>query len=107
MHRTLNRGVIAGLFVILVAAWSEAAPAARQVLILQSSERGTLVFDLFTADFRTALDQLSAEPLTVTQFAITPSGFTEAPEQPIVEYLRTAFLTDAKPDLILTVGGPA
>src|SRR3954466_12256895 len=102
----IRRGVLAALLVALVAGSADAA-APRQVLILQSSERGTLVFDLFTADFRAALDELSPEPVTVTQFAITPAGFAEAPERSVVDYLRSAFLKPSKPDLVVTVGGPA
>jgi signal transduction histidine kinase len=92
---------------LLVAAPSGAATPVRQVLVLQSSDRGTIVFDRFTADFREALEERSAEPLTVTQFVIAPAGFAEPPEQPIIDYLMSVFVHRSKPDLVVTVGGPA
>ena len=102
------RGVLAGLLVVLVAAAGDAAPAVRQVLLLQSFDRGgSLVFDRFTADFREALDERAAGPVTVTQFVLAPAGFADAPEQPILDFLLTAFVQRSRPDLVVTVGGPA
>jgi signal transduction histidine kinase len=43
----------------------------------------------------------------VSQFVVTPAGFAETPDSSILEYLRGAFIQQSKPDLVVTVGGPA
>jgi signal transduction histidine kinase len=98
-------GVFAALFVALVAAPSEAAT--RRVLMLQSLDRGNLTLDFFTGNFRVDLDQGSSDPVTFTQLVVTPPGFEATPEKVMVDYLRALFGDRAKPDLIVTVGGPA
>jgi signal transduction histidine kinase len=107
--RRFSRGALTGLLVLLFALSSEAqdARAVRQVLVLQSLDRGSLVFDSFTANFRAALQARAGEPVTVTEFVVAPAGFTEAPEKPIIDFLRSAFAGRPRPDLIVTVGGPA
>ena len=70
-------------------------------------DRGSLVFDHITADFRAALQDRASPPVTVTEFVVAPAGFTEAPEAAILQFLRSAFADRARPDLIVTVGGPA
>lgn len=75
--------------------------------MLQSTDRGVLVFDRFTLDFRAELGRRSPEPVTVTEFVVAPPGFTEAPAQSIVAFLRSAFADQMKPDLLVTVGGAA
>ena len=79
----------------------------RQVLLLQSFDRGTLPLDRFTERFRIEVDQAAGEPVTFTQFVVSPAGFDTAPEQAIVDFLRAAFQGRADPDLVVTVGGPA
>src|SRR5262245_47157895 len=69
---------------------ADAAPAVRHVLLLQSLDRGSLVFDRITTDFRAALQEHSAEPVTVTEFVVAPAGFTEAPERSIIDFLQSA-----------------
>ena len=38
---------------------------------------------------------------------VAPAGFITPPEEPVVDFLRSAFADRAAPDLIVTVGGPA
>jgi PAS domain S-box-containing protein len=95
----------AALVVVLVASPGEAA--VRQVVLLQSVERGNLVLDRFTATLRAWLAEHSTEPLTLTEFVVNPTGFTDSPEQAMVEFLRSAFAGRPKPDLIITTGGTA
>ena len=70
------------------AASSEAAPAARQVLLLQSFERGILVVDYLTANLRVDLEQRIGGPVNIVQVVVSPTGFVGAPEQTIVDYIR-------------------
>ena len=91
--------------VVLLACSGEAA--VRNVVLLQSFDRGTLVLDRFTAVLRTQLGEPSAEPLTFTEFVVNPAGFTESPERATVEYLRSAFVGRPRPDLVITIGGIA
>ncbi len=89
------------------AAPSEAQPPVRQVLVLQSLDRGNLIVDSFTGDFRVELDQRAGTPMNVVQVTVGPTGFVGAPEQAIVDYIRSMFADGRKPDLIMTVAGPA
>ena len=104
------RGVLVVLLVLCFAAFTEgaqAAPTVRQILILQSLDRGSLVFDGFTANFRAALQERAGDPVTVVEFVVTPAGFTEPPEKPVLDFLQSVFADRPQPDLIVTVGGPA
>ena len=83
------------------------AAAVRQVLVLQSFDRGNLVADYFTGNFRVDLDQRAGTPVNVVQVVVGPTGFVGAPERQVVDYIRSTFADRPKPDLILTVGGPA
>ena len=103
--RCLNRCGCAGLLVLLFTA--PAAADVRQVVLLQSYDRGTLVLDRFTEQFRIKVDEAAGEPVTFTQFVVTPAGFDTVPEQAIVGYLHAAFEGRPRPDLVVTVGGPA
>ena len=86
---------------------SPAEADVRQVVLLQSFDRGNLVLDRFTSVLRLQVDERSEEPVTFTEFVVNPAGFTDAPEQAIVEFLRSAFVGRPKPDLVITTGGPA
>ena len=99
----------AALAVLLVlgATSSEAQPPVRQVLMLQSLNRGNLPTDNFTGNFRVELDQRAGRPVNVVQVVVGPTGFVSAPEQAIVDYVRSIFIDRSKPELIVTVGGPA
>jgi len=104
--RRLQRALVGGLLVI-VAASSQAQPAAKQVLVLQSFERGTVVVDAFTGNFRVSLDQSAGKPVNVVQVVVGPTGLVGAPEQAVVDYIRSIFADRPPPDLIVTVAGPA
>src|SRR4051812_39332539 len=87
------------------AAMSQASPV-KQVLLLQSLDRGNLTLDRFTAVFRVGLDQ-HAGPVNVVQIVVGPAGFVSARESAIVEYVQSLYADRAPPDLVMTVGGPA
>ena len=108
--RRFPRVVMTGLLafsLLLGAAPSDAQPAVRQVLVLQSFDRGNITLDYFTGNFRVDLDQISERPVNVVQVVVGPTGFIVAPEQAIVDYIRSTFANRLKPDLIVTVAGPA
>ena len=108
--RRFPRVVPTGLLAIMVlaaAAPSDAQPAVRQVLMLQSFDRGTFPVDQFTNSFRIELDRRVTEPVNVVQVVVGPRGFVAAPEQAVVDYIQATFVDRPKPDLIVTVAGPA
>ena len=77
------------------------------MLLLQSLDRGNLTLDSFTGSFRIELERRSSEPVTFTQLVVNPTGFAVSPEKPVVDFLRAAFADRPKPDLVMTLGGPA
>lgn len=93
------------LLVVILAVRADAA--VRQVVLLQSFERGNVVLDRFTSLFRAIVDERSAEPVTFTEFVVSPAGFRDIPEDAFVEFLAAAFASQPKPDLVITTGGPA
>jgi signal transduction histidine kinase len=97
---------LAGLL-MLGAASGEAQPPVRQVLLLQSFDRGNMIVDQFTGNFRVELDQRAGRPVNVVQVVVGPTGFVGASEQAIVDFIRSAYLDRPKPDLVVTVSGPA
>src|SRR4051812_2895057 len=58
--RVVPTGLLA-IMVLLSAAPSGAQPAVRQVLMLQSFDRGALPVDHFTSEFRVEMDKRAAE----------------------------------------------
>jgi signal transduction histidine kinase len=99
------RLALAGL--LLGSAANAAAQPVRQVLVLQSVGRGNRVIDEFTGGFRVELDQRVEKPVNVIQFVVGPTGFVHASEPAVVEYIRSTFLDRPRPDLMVTIGGPA
>jgi len=89
------------------AARGEAAPVVRHVLLLQSFDRGNLALDSLTGGFRVELDRLAGSPVNVVQVVVGPTGFVGAPEQAVVDYIQATFADRPKPDLIVTLAGPA
>jgi len=85
----------------------EAAPVVRNVLLLQSFDRGNLTLDFLTGSFRVELDRLAGSPVNVVQVVVGPTGFIGAPEQAVVDYIQATFADRPKPDLIVTLAGPA
>jgi ABC-type uncharacterized transport system substrate-binding protein len=75
--------------------------------MLQSLDRGNLTLDHFTGNFRVELDQRAERPVNLVQVVVGPTGFVGAPEQAVVDFIRSTFADRSKPDLIVTTGGPA
>jgi signal transduction histidine kinase len=92
---------------LLIIAAPAAHAALKQVLVLQSLDRGNLVLDQFTADFRVELDARVGEPVNVVQIVVGPTGFVGAREQAVVDFVRSTYADRPPPDLVVTVGGPA
>jgi signal transduction histidine kinase len=108
--RRFPQAVPTGLLAVMVlfsAAPGDAQPAVRQVLMLQSFDRGTLPVDHFTSDFRVELDKRATEHVNVVQVVVGPRGSVAASDQAIVDYIRSLFVDHPKPDLIVTAAGPA
>jgi signal transduction histidine kinase len=86
---------------------SEAQLPVRNVLMLQSLDRGNMTLDQFTGNFRVELDQRTERLVNLVQVVVGPTGFVGAPEQAIVDFIRSTFADRPKPDLLVTTGGPA
>jgi signal transduction histidine kinase len=84
-----------------------AEPPVRHVLVLQSFDRGNLILDHFTTNLRVELDHYAGGPTNFIQINVGPTGFVGASEQSIVDFVRSTFDNRPKPDLILTIAGPA
>ena len=106
LGRRCPRVALTGLLVLGAAANGSAQPV-RQVLLLQSVDRGNRVIDQFTGNFRVELDQRAEKPVNVVQVVVGPAGFVGASEQAVVDYIRSIFIDRPKPQLLMTVGGPA
>jgi len=74
-------GALLGGLLAIAAMSSDAQPRVKQVLVLQSLDRGNLVLDQFTGNFRVALDQLAGKPVNVVQVVVGPIGFVGAPDK--------------------------
>jgi signal transduction histidine kinase len=85
----------------------EAQPPLRQVLLLQSYDRGNMILDQFTGNLRVDLDRSAGRPVNVVQVIVGPTGFVGAPEQAVVDLIRSTYADRPKPDLIVSVAGPA
>jgi signal transduction histidine kinase len=96
-----------GCLLFIVAPASQAQPAVKQVLVLQSLDRGNLTLDHFTGNFRVSLDQRAGKPVNVVQVVVGPTGFVGAPDQAVVDYIGSIYADRPAPDLVMTVGGPA
>jgi signal transduction histidine kinase len=104
--RRFPRVALSGLLVLWAAANAAAQPV-RQVLVLQAVDRGNLSIDQFTGNFRVELDKRSEAPVNVVQIVLGPTGSVAASDHTVVDYIRSAFVGRASPDLIMTVSGPA
>ncbi len=92
---------------VIGATAGEAQSRVQHVLLLQSFDRGNLVVDHFTGNFRVELDERAGRPVNVVQVVVGPTGFVGAPEREIVDYIRAIFADRPQPDLIVTIAGPA
>ena len=79
----------------------------RQILVLQSFDRGNLVVDRFTTNFHVELDERADQPVNFVQIVVGPIGPVGAPERAIVDFIGSTFADGPKPDLIVAVSGPA
>jgi len=70
-------------------------------------DRGNLPVDHFTGNFRVELDQRAKQPVNVVQVVVGPTGFVGASEQAVVGYIRSTFVDRPKPDLVVSIAGPA
>ena len=86
---------------------AEPQPPIRQILLLQSLDRGNLIVDRFTGNLRIDLDRRAERPVNVVQVVVGPTGFVGASEPAMVDFIRSAYADRPKPDLIVTVAGPA
>ena len=83
-----------------------AQPAARQVLLLNSFERGSATENLFAGMLRTELGRQSPEPINFFEVSLQPALAPDDPrEEPVVDYLVSTFGQHL--DLVVTMGGPA
>ena len=53
------------------------------------------------------LDQHAGRPVNVVQIVVGPTGLVGASEHAILAYIQSTFADGPKPDLIMTVAGPA
>jgi signal transduction histidine kinase len=105
-YRRLQAALLGGLLVT-AAATSEAQSPVKQVLVLQSLDRGSLALDQFTGEFRVRLDQHTGKPVNVVQVVVGRTGFVGAADRAVVDYIRSIYADRPPPDLIMSVGGPA
>jgi signal transduction histidine kinase len=96
-----------GAVLTIAAASSQAQQPVQQVLLLQSLNRGNVVLDRFTGDFRVSLDEFAGKPVNVVEIVVGPTGFIGAPGEAVVDYIRAMYVDRPAPDLIVTAGGPA
>ena len=101
------RCVALAALLMLGRASGEALPPVRQVLLLQSFDRGNMVLDRFTGDFRVDLDRGAGSAVNIVQVVVGPTGFVGASEQAIVDFIHSTYADRPKPDLIVSVAGPA
>jgi two-component sensor histidine kinase len=107
--RRLARALIVSAILALAAGASvrAAQPAARRVLIINSFGSRFAPFDTFASALRTEIARQSPGPV---EFLETPLEIarSEQPERegPFAQYVG-ALVADRRPDLIITIGGPA
>ena len=76
--RRFQCAAVAGLLV-LAAESSEAQPAVRHVLLLQSFDRGNMPDDHLTGNFRVDLGQRTGQAVNVVQIVVGSTAFVGAP----------------------------
>src|SRR3954454_12456033 len=103
----LRRAAVIGVLVWVAVATGRTAAPVQHVLILQSFSRGSRVMDHITDTFRSRLETRTKTAITFSEFVLAPPGFAQTPERPTINFLQSAFAGQPKPDLVVTVGGPA
>jgi signal transduction histidine kinase len=99
--------MLTGLLMVGAAAKAGAQPVQKQVLVLQSFDRGNIVVDRFTTNLHVEIDQRAEQPVNFVQVVVGPIGSVGAAERAIVDFIVSTFADGPKPDLIVTVSGPA
>src|SRR6188768_4336031 len=102
----LPAALVAGVLLLAVVPGA-AAPAVKQVLMLQSFDRGNMILDHFTGNLRVDLDEGTEGPANVIQVVVGPTGFVGASQDAVVDFIRSTFADRPKPDLIVSIAGPA
>ena len=82
-------------------------PPVRQVLVLQSFDRGNLILDHFTTNLRVDLDQCVGDRSTTFRSTWGRRVLWARRNKSIVDFIRSTFADRPKPDLIVTIAGPA
>ncbi|MEJ5991300.1 HAMP domain-containing sensor histidine kinase [Ramlibacter sp. PS3R-8] len=105
-RRSLQWMLLGGVLFISAAA-SQDQPAAKQVLLLESFNRGNVVLDEFNGQFRVRLDQLAGKPVNVVEVTVGPTGFVGASGPAVADYIRSMYADRPPPDLIVAASGTA
>ncbi len=71
------------------------------------STTATWSIDYLTGNLQVDLDQLTGRPVNVVQVNVSPAGNVGAPEKAIVDYIQSLYADRPKPELIVTIAGPA
>src|SRR4051794_32537114 len=96
---------VAGL--LLTASASQAQQTARQVLLLQSVDRGQLTLDQFTGNFRGALAQRSGQTVSGGRVVVGAGGPGGASDPAIRDCIPSMFAGHPGPARSFTGGGSA
>src|SRR6185503_4716915 len=88
------------MLLVLSAGSIGAQPPVRQVLVLQSTERGNLTLDQFTAAFRVELERIAASPVNLVQVVVGATGLVDPPDDAVVAFIQSTFAKQ-KPDLVM------
>ena len=88
MARMLKRlfGALLAVTIVSSTTSGQAPSDVREVLVLQSFERGSLPLDYFTGNFRIDLDQLAGPTVNLVQVVVAPAGFIKPPEEAVVDF---------------------
>jgi signal transduction histidine kinase len=66
-----------------------------------------MVHDYLTGNLQVDLDQLTGQPVNVVQVNVSPAGIVGASDKASVEYIQSLYADRPKPDLVVTIAGPA
>jgi PAS domain S-box-containing protein len=96
-----------GVLFLLLMLWNVADAAPAHVVIINSLGRGFEPYNTFSENFRTELAKQYAQPLEFHDAALETAHLQgENSERFLIQYL-TALFEGQKPDLVVSVGGPA
>jgi hypothetical protein len=101
-----GRLALGGLLLLVVSGAAGAAPT-RNVLLLQSTQRGAEPFESVTTGFRAALAAGSPVPVEIHELSLATALYPDGhSEEPFVRYLES-FAAQRPFDLIVAIGGTA